>query len=55
VRGGCFCNPGAAEAALGSDGERLARADAGALRASLGLASTCADVGRLIDVLLSFA
>jgi selenocysteine lyase/cysteine desulfurase len=55
VRGGCFCNPGAAEASLGSDGERLARADAGALRASPGLASTRADVKRLIDVLLSFA
>jgi selenocysteine lyase/cysteine desulfurase len=55
VRGGCFCNPGAAEAALGLDGVRLAERGAGAVRASLGLASTPGDVERLIDVLQSFA
>ena len=55
VRGGCFCNPVAAEAALGFEGERLARTEAGALRASLGLANTRGDVDHLVDVLLSFA
>jgi selenocysteine lyase/cysteine desulfurase len=35
VRGGCVCNPGAAEAALGVDGERLARADAPDRRAAV--------------------
>ena len=55
VRGGCFCNPGAAEAALGLDGERMARIGAGAVRASLGLATTAHDVARLADVLASFA
>jgi selenocysteine lyase/cysteine desulfurase len=54
VRGGCFCNPGAAEAALGLDGERMARVGAGALRASVGLATTSGDVGRLADVIRSF-
>jgi selenocysteine lyase/cysteine desulfurase len=54
VRGGCFCNPGAAEAALGFDGERMARAGAGAVRASVGLANTRTDVRRLIAVLRSF-
>jgi selenocysteine lyase/cysteine desulfurase len=55
LRGGCFCNPGAAEAALGFDGERLAGAGAGAVRASIGLANTRTDVRRLIAVLRSFA
>ncbi len=55
VRGGCFCNPGAAETALGVDGERMARLGLGAVRASFGLASTRGDLQRLIDVLQTFA
>ncbi len=55
IRGGCFCNPGAAEAALGLDGEGMARIGAGALRASVGLATTSGDVRRLTDVVRSFA
>jgi selenocysteine lyase/cysteine desulfurase len=75
LRGGCFCNPGAAEAALRLDGERMAacldrlgdrfsiarlqrclgRATAaGAVRASVGLATTRDDVRRLADVVTSF-
>jgi selenocysteine lyase/cysteine desulfurase len=75
VRGGCFCNPGAAEAAFGLDAARMAacldRLDGGfsipalqrclgsasavgALRASVGLATTRNDVDRLIDVVASF-
>jgi selenocysteine lyase/cysteine desulfurase len=50
IRGGCFCNPGAAEAAFGEDGERLKNRGAGALRASLGLANTHQDVDRLVAV-----
>jgi selenocysteine lyase/cysteine desulfurase len=76
VRGGCFCNPGAAEAAFRVDprqmracvdrlGDRfsvarlqrcLGRATAaGAVRASVGLATTPEDVARLIAVVSSFA
>jgi selenocysteine lyase/cysteine desulfurase len=75
VRGGCFCNPGAAEAALRMDARRMAvcldrlgegfsiprlqrclgRATAvGAVRASVGLATTADDVARLVDVVASF-
>jgi selenocysteine lyase/cysteine desulfurase len=75
VRGGCFCNPGAAEAAFHLDATRMAtcidrlgerfsparlqrclgRATAvGAVRASLGLANTHGDIGRLADVVASF-
>jgi len=75
VRGGCFCNPGAAETAFRLDAERMAvcfdrlgnafsiprlqrcvgKATAvGALRASVGLATTAEDVGRLADVVTSF-
>jgi selenocysteine lyase/cysteine desulfurase len=54
VRGGCFCNPGAAEAAFGLDGEQLARIGAGALRASVGIATSSGDVSRLADVVRSF-
>jgi selenocysteine lyase/cysteine desulfurase len=55
VRGGCFCNPGAAEAALGLDGEGMARIGAGALRASVGLATTSDDLRRFAAVVRSFA
>jgi selenocysteine lyase/cysteine desulfurase len=76
VRGGCFCNPGAAEAAFRLDASRMAtcldrlgdgfsvmrlqrclgRATAaGAVRASVGLATTCEDVERLAVVVASFA
>jgi selenocysteine lyase/cysteine desulfurase len=75
VRGGCFCNPGAAEAAFRLDTDRLRtcfdRTDgafsiarlqrclgtstaAGAVRASVGLATTRDDVTRLIAVVASF-
>jgi selenocysteine lyase/cysteine desulfurase len=67
IRGGCFCNPGAAEQAFGFDaaGVRACLDDAfsisrfraclggpavGALRASPGLATTEADIDRLIDL-----
>jgi len=57
VRGGCFCNPGAAEAVFGADARRMARGDAagGAVRASLGLANNRTDVRRALDVVVSFA
>lgn len=73
LRGGCFCNPGAAEAAFempavrarrcleslppgGFDPLRLAKCvgdgvAVGALRASLGIASTEADLERLLELL----
>jgi selenocysteine lyase/cysteine desulfurase len=53
LRGGCFCNPGAAEAAL-----RFSippRTDVGAVRASLGIASNEPDIDRAIDIIASFA
>lgn len=72
IRGGCFCNPGAAEAAFGFRGEEVARCldqhgedfsipafaqclgrgvPVGALRASLGCATTMDDLDRLLDFL----
>ena len=65
IRGGCFCNPGAAEHAFGVDASRarwclaqefsvarfracLGGTAVGALRASLGLATTEADLDRLV-------
>jgi selenocysteine lyase/cysteine desulfurase len=74
LRGGCFCNPGAAEAALGLDGasiadalreldsdftpgrfaNRLAR-PVGALRLSLGAATTRGDLARVLDLLCTVA
>jgi selenocysteine lyase/cysteine desulfurase len=54
IRGGCFCNPGAAEAAFARDAEQMAAAGAGALRASVGVATTRDDIHRLIAVLASF-
>ncbi|HTM27292.1 MAG TPA: aminotransferase class V-fold PLP-dependent enzyme [Vicinamibacterales bacterium] len=49
VRGGCFCNPGAAETAFRSDGA------IGAVRASIGLANNRRDIARAVDVIASFA
>ena len=46
VRGGCFCNPGAAEAAGAGFGATVP----GAVRASLGAASDERDVERLVDL-----
>ena len=46
VRGGCFCNPGAAEGAGIGRGARVE----GAVRASLGIANDARDVSRLLDV-----
>jgi len=45
IRSGCFCNPGAAERAFASDGQM------GAVRASVGMASTEHDILRLVSVL----
>jgi len=53
VRGGCFCNPGAAEAAFERDAPQMAAAGAGALRASIGLATVRDDIHRLVAVLSS--
>lgn len=60
LRGGCFCNPGAAEAALGFDPNRTPeRASSavelpGAVRASVGLANNLSDVRRAIEVVATF-
>jgi selenocysteine lyase/cysteine desulfurase len=51
IRGGCFCNPGAAECALGVVADARSKGLVGALRASVGLANNRADVDRLIGVL----
>jgi selenocysteine lyase/cysteine desulfurase len=45
IRSGCFCNPGAAEHAFATDGA------VGAVRASVGIASTEQDILRLVSVL----
>jgi selenocysteine lyase/cysteine desulfurase len=42
IRGGCFCNPGAAEYCLGGT-------VAGALRASIGIPTTIGDLDRLLE------
>lgn len=76
VRGGCFCNPGAAEAAFRFEPRQLARCldglkgrftvaglgeclgpetAVGALRASVGIATTSEDLDRLVAVLATFA
>jgi selenocysteine lyase/cysteine desulfurase len=74
LRGGCFCNPGAAEAAFGLDAGALAACLAasgpdvspmriaaclgrtvGAVRLSLGLANSRADIARAVAVIASFA
>jgi selenocysteine lyase/cysteine desulfurase len=69
IRGGCFCNPGAAEHAFGIPGGRaracrrvtssipqlracLGNSAVGALRASVGVATTLADLDRLLDCLV---
>jgi selenocysteine lyase/cysteine desulfurase len=66
IRGGCFCNPGAAEHALSIPARRaraclrgsfsiprfracLGDRPVGALRASMGVATTLADLDRLLD------
>jgi len=73
LRGGCFCNPGASEAAFALDANRIATcldtlgADftperfaectntaVGAVRASIGMANSAADIGRAIGVVASF-
>jgi selenocysteine lyase/cysteine desulfurase len=51
VRGGCFCNPGAAEEA----GLGFGAARQGAVRASLGVANDLGDVERLVDVVIAVA
>ncbi len=76
VRAGCFCNPGASEAAFGFPPDRSRQCleslrdhfsverfgecmghdvAAGAVRASLGIASNAEDVRRAIEVVASFA
>jgi len=50
IRGGCFCNPGAAEHALGIDAS-IAGEVVGAVRASIGPATTRDDITRLVDLL----
>lgn len=50
VRGGCFCNPGAAEAALQFE----PGATAGAVRVSTGLANSEADIRRAIACFATF-
>jgi selenocysteine lyase/cysteine desulfurase len=74
VRGGCFCNPGAAEAAFGLAPAQLAACldgsgdefspsrlagcigrAVGAVRLSLGMATSRADVDRAVAVMASFA
>jgi molybdenum cofactor sulfurtransferase len=69
LRSGCFCNPGASEAALGLspadlrtlfDGGPVSevavdyRLNAGAVRASLGIVSTPSDIARFLELLRSF-
>ena len=70
IRGGCFCNPGAAEHAFGIDASRaraclrgpftvgrfrncLGDGAVGALRASVGLATTEEDLDRLVALLVA--
>jgi selenocysteine lyase/cysteine desulfurase len=48
VRGGCFCNPGAAEHAF--QNPPMLKPPLGAVRASMGIASTQNDVDRLLDL-----
>ncbi len=54
IRGGCFCNPGAAECAFGIVAEAHLKGMVGALRASVGLANNRADVERLVELIASF-
>ena len=54
IRGGCFCNPGAAECAFGIVAEAHLKGMVGALRASVGLANNRADICRLADLIASF-
>lgn len=50
VRGGCFCNPGAAEHAFGAE-----EGVTGAVRASVGIANTACDLERLTAVLIGLS
>jgi selenocysteine lyase/cysteine desulfurase len=54
LRGGCFCNPGAAEHAFGFVANAASRGNIGAVRMSVGLANTCDDVERGLDVIAAF-
>ena len=54
IRGGCFCNPGAAECAFGIVAEAHLKGMVGALRASVGLANNRADIERVIDLIATF-
>ena len=51
IRGGCFCNPGAAEAI----GAGFTSPVPGAVRASLGVASDARDVDRLVELVAAVA
>ncbi|HEY2092415.1 MAG TPA: aminotransferase class V-fold PLP-dependent enzyme, partial [Thermoanaerobaculia bacterium] len=53
LRGGCFCNPGAAEHAFGFTANAESKATFGAVRMSVGLANTETDVERGLDVIAS--
>jgi selenocysteine lyase/cysteine desulfurase len=70
IRGGCFCNPGAAEHAFGIPARRartclrgefsvprfracLGDTPVGAVRASIGVPTSAADLDRLVDVTLA--
>jgi len=55
LRGGCFCNPGAAEHAFEFVANAESRGNIGAVRVSVGLANTCADVERALDVVASLS
>jgi selenocysteine lyase/cysteine desulfurase len=55
LRGGCFCNPGCAESAFDFAANAQSRDAFGAVRMSVGLANTAADVERGLNVIASFA
>ena len=71
LRGGCFCNPGASEAALGLTPsmlepifgarehapreERRRRHAWGMVRASIGIATTPADISRFVEFIATYA
>jgi selenocysteine lyase/cysteine desulfurase len=53
LRGGCFCNPGSAEHAFGFAANARSKETYGAVRMSVGLANTAADVERGLNVISS--
>ncbi len=55
LRGGCFCNPGAAEHALGIVGSAEAKGKVGAVRISVGLANNVADIERAVELISRMA